>query len=290
MLPVEQYLLYRAINNTRHTALWPAFVPCQQPKNKTMKRYLYTILFLVIAAICQAQDPAYPAVPAAPLNITAAESFVDNDPGVGNGTPMTVSAAVDISNVSAVINVNGLSNGVHHLFIRTRNTEGSWSITNVKEFLYDANPNYTTPPPAPQNIIAAEYFIDTDPGFVAAVEKTMVAIGKAPIKVKDVVGFAVNRLLHALVIESIRLVEEGVCSPAEIDTACKLGLGHPIGPFELLDNTQNSLSLSVHEILHQAYGERFLPRPLLRQLVAAGYNGRKAGRGWHRYDSNGKRL
>jgi 3-hydroxybutyryl-CoA dehydrogenase len=132
--------------------------------------------------------------------------------------------------------------------------------------------------------------MDTDPAFVDAVEKTMVAIGKAPIRVKDVVGFAVNRLLHALVIESIRLVEEGVCSPADIDAACKLGLGHPIGPFELLDNTQNSLSLSVHEILHQAYGERFLPRPLLRQLVAAGYNGRKAGRGWHRYDSNGKRL
>ena len=132
--------------------------------------------------------------------------------------------------------------------------------------------------------------IDTDPAFVDAVEKTMVAIGKVPIRVKDVVGFAVNRLLHALVIESIRLVEEGVCSPADIDAACKLGLGHPIGPFELLDNTQNSLSLSVHEILHQAYGERFLPRPLLRQLVAAGYNGRKAGRGWHRYDSNGKRL
>jgi 3-hydroxybutyryl-CoA dehydrogenase len=132
--------------------------------------------------------------------------------------------------------------------------------------------------------------IDTDPAFVDAVERTMVAIGKAPIRVKDVVGFAVNRLLHALVIESIRLVEEGVCSPANIDAACKLGLGHPIGPFELLDNTQNSLSLSVHEILHQAYGERFLPRPLLRQLVAAGYNGRKAGRGWHRYDSNGKRL
>jgi 3-hydroxybutyryl-CoA dehydrogenase len=132
--------------------------------------------------------------------------------------------------------------------------------------------------------------IDTDPTFVDAVEKTMLTIGKAPIRVKDVVGFAVNRLLHALVIESIRLVEEGVCSPAEIDTACKLGLGHPIGPFELLDNTQNSLSLSVHEILHKAYGERFLPRPLLRQLVAAGYNGRKAGRGWHRYDSNGKRL
>lgn len=131
--------------------------------------------------------------------------------------------------------------------------------------------------------------VDTDPAFAAAVSRTMVAIGKAPILVKDVVGFAVNRLLHALVIESIRLVEEGVCSPADIDAACKLGLGHPIGPFELMDNTQNSLSLSVHEILHQAYGERFLPRPLLRQMAAAGYNGRKAGRGWHRYGSDGKK-
>lgn len=130
---------------------------------------------------------------------------------------------------------------------------------------------------------------DTDTAFVDAVIKMMVAIDKTPIRVKDVVGFADNLRLHALVLESIRLVEEGVCSPADIDVACKLGLGHAIGPFELMDNTQNSLSLSVHEILYQAYGERFLPRPLLRQMVAAGYNGRKAGRGWHRYDSSGKK-
>jgi 3-hydroxybutyryl-CoA dehydrogenase len=132
--------------------------------------------------------------------------------------------------------------------------------------------------------------MDTDPRYVDEVTELLVSVGKTPIRVKDVVGFAVNRLLHAMVLESIRLVEEGVCSAAEIDLACKLGLGHPIGPFELMDNTANSLSLSVHEILHAAYGERFLPRPLLRQLAAAGYEGRKAGRGWHRYDKNGKRL
>jgi 3-hydroxybutyryl-CoA dehydrogenase len=136
-------------------------------------------------------------------------------------------------------------------------------------------------------VIATE---DTDPAFSDAVARTLTAIGKTPIRVKDVVGFAVNRLLHALVIESIRLVEEGICSPADIDLACKLGLGHPIGPFELLDNTANSLSQRVHEILYQAYGERFLPRPLLRQMVAAGHDGRKAGRGWYRYDKAGKRL
>ncbi len=131
---------------------------------------------------------------------------------------------------------------------------------------------------------------DTDPAFADDVAAILTAIGKTPIRVKDVVGFAVNRLLHALVIESIRLVEEGVCAPADIDAACKLGLGHPIGPFELMDNTANSLSQSVHEILYKPYGERFLPRPLLRQMVGAGYNGRKAGRGWHRYDKDGKRL
>lgn len=132
--------------------------------------------------------------------------------------------------------------------------------------------------------------MDSDARYVAGVEAALRAIGKTPIRVKDVVGFAVNRLLHAMVLEAIRLVEEGVCSPADIDIGCKLGLGHPIGPFELMDNTMNSLSLSVHQILHQAYGERFQPRPLLRQLVEAGYNGRKAGRGWHRYDSSGKRA
>jgi 3-hydroxybutyryl-CoA dehydrogenase len=132
--------------------------------------------------------------------------------------------------------------------------------------------------------------MDTDPVFIDQISETLTAIGKTPIRVKDVVGFAVNRLLHALVIESIRLVEEGVCTPADIDAACKLGLGHPIGPFELLDNTANSLSQSVHEILYQAYGERFLPRPLLRQMVEAGYDGRKSGRGWYRYGKDGKRI
>ncbi len=132
--------------------------------------------------------------------------------------------------------------------------------------------------------------LDTDPSYADAISETLRTIGKTPIRVKDVVGFAINRLLHALVIESIRLVEEGVCTPADIDLGCKLGLGHPIGPFELLDNTTNTLSRDVHDILYKAYGERFLPRPLLRQMVAAGYDGRKAGRGWYLYDKDGKRL
>jgi 3-hydroxybutyryl-CoA dehydrogenase len=126
--------------------------------------------------------------------------------------------------------------------------------------------------------------IDTSADTVAIATQACVDAGKTPITVKDVVGFAVNRMLHAFMIEAIRLVEEGVATPEELDLACKLGLGHPIGPFELMDATQNSLSLQVQGILREAYGERFQPRPLLRQMVQAGYNGKRAGRGWYRYD------
>ncbi|MFO1319444.1 MAG: 3-hydroxyacyl-CoA dehydrogenase family protein [Burkholderiales bacterium] len=125
--------------------------------------------------------------------------------------------------------------------------------------------------------------LDTDEATVTALMAFGQSIGKTPIRVKDVVGFAVNRMLHVFIIEAIRLVEEGVCTPQEIDTACRLGLGHPIGPFELLDATTNSLSLQAQGILHDAYGERFRPRPLLKQMVKAGYNGKRAGRGWYRY-------
>jgi 3-hydroxybutyryl-CoA dehydrogenase len=108
-------------------------------------------------------------------------------------------------------------------------------------------------------------------------------IGKTPIKVKDVPGFAVNRILHAMWIEANRLVEEDVATPEDIDTACKLGLGHPIGPYALMDLTSNDLNLEVQEILYEAYGERFMPRPILKQKVNANHLGRKTGRGWYTY-------
>ncbi|HZP92934.1 MAG TPA: 3-hydroxyacyl-CoA dehydrogenase family protein [Burkholderiales bacterium] len=132
--------------------------------------------------------------------------------------------------------------------------------------------------------------VEVIPGLDTAQQTVDAAIaacreaGKTPIRVKDVVGFAVNRILHAFMIEAVRLVEEGVATAEEVDLACKLGLGHPIGPFELSDAVTNRLCLQVQEILHRAYGPRFLPRPLLRQMVQAGYDGKKAGRGWYKYD------
>ena len=126
---------------------------------------------------------------------------------------------------------------------------------------------------------------DTDPAAVEAAMALCREAGKAPIRVKDVVGFAVNRLLHAFWIEAVRLVEEEVATPEDIDAACKLGLGHPVGPFELMDAVSNGLTLQVREILHAAYGPRFLPRPLLKRMVGAGRDGRRAGRGWYGYGS-----
>lgn len=121
---------------------------------------------------------------------------------------------------------------------------------------------------------------DTAPEIVAVVLDLCRSAGKTPIEIKDVAGFAVNRVLHAFIIEAVRLVEEGVATPADIDTACRLGLGHPMGPFELMDATTSHLCLQVQEILQEAYGERFRPRPLLKQRVQAGLVGGRGKPGW----------
>lgn len=124
---------------------------------------------------------------------------------------------------------------------------------------------------------------DTTDEVIAQVMDLCRSAGKEPIRVKDVPGFAVNRVLHAFLIEAVKLVEEGVATPEDIDKACRLGLGHPMGPFELMDVVTNSLSLQAQEIMHDAYGERFRPASLLKQKVAAGHIGRKTGRGWKIY-------
>jgi len=109
------------------------------------------------------------------------------------------------------------------------------------------------------------------------------SIGKAPIKVADCAGFVVNRILGAINDEAIRLYEEGVATPADIDQACKMGLGHPIGPFALMDQISNELNLKICRIFQENYGERFRPRPALVRKVDAGHFGRKTGKGWFDY-------
>lgn len=120
----------------------------------------------------------------------------------------------------------------------------------------------------------------TDPVVADQVTGILEGIGKQPVRIKDVAGFAVNRMLHAMLIEAVKLVEEGVASPADLDTACRLGLGHPIGPFAMMDAVTSDLCLQVQEILHDAYGERFRPPALLKQRVVAGFGGGRGRPGW----------
>jgi 3-hydroxybutyryl-CoA dehydrogenase len=128
--------------------------------------------------------------------------------------------------------------------------------------------------------------VEVIPGFETSRETIEAAtahcrrIGKEPIAVKDVAGFAVNRMLHALIIEAVRLVEEGVATPESLDAACRLGLGHAMGPFELMDAVTSSLCVQAQEIMQEAYGERFRPPPLLKQRVRAGFVGGKGAIGW----------
>jgi 3-hydroxybutyryl-CoA dehydrogenase len=128
--------------------------------------------------------------------------------------------------------------------------------------------------------------VEVIPGFRTADETTELTLnhcrhlGKTPILVKDVAGFAVNRVLHAFIIEAVRLVEEQVATPEDIDIACRLGLGHPMGPFELMDAVTSTLCVQAQEIMQEAYGERFRPPALLKQRVKAGYGGGKGKAGW----------
>ncbi|HYM92744.1 MAG TPA: kelch repeat-containing protein [Chitinophagaceae bacterium] len=102
----------------------------------------------------------YPAAPANAPNITKAEYFFDTDPGFGNGTDIPVSSGTIISNVSFTANINLISTGIHQVFVRVKDANSNWSISN-RTFFY----KYPGSPTSVPNIIKAEYFFDNDPGF-----------------------------------------------------------------------------------------------------------------------------
>jgi len=117
----------------------------------------------------------------------------------------------------------------------------------------------------------------------AAVHAVLTKIRKEPVMVKDVTGFALNRLFHAFYLEACRLIEEGVCSVEDVDKVCLYGLGHPMGIFKLLDLTGHDLNMNVDQILFDAYGDRFRPSAYIQRLVDAGKLGKKTGEGFYKY-------
>ena len=110
------------------------------------------------------------------------------------------------------------------------------------------------------------------------------ALGKAPVATKDSTGFIVNRLLVPYLLEAIRLLESGIASKEDIDQAMKLGCGHPMGPFTLLDLVGLDTAMYVAEVMFDEFREaRLAPPPLLKRMVLAGQLGRKSGRGFYDY-------
>ena len=127
--------------------------------------------------------------------------------------------------------------------------------------------------------------LETSDQALATAEAAARAMGKETVLVRESPGFVTSRINALIGNEAFAMLEAGVASARDIDKALKLGLNHPMGPFELVDLVGLDTRLSILEYLHRALGEKYRPNPLLVQFVKAGRLGRKAGRGVYEYPS-----
>ena len=132
--------------------------------------------------------------------------------------------------------------------------------------------------------------LKTSPETVAVTEEICKQMKKVTVRVKDVPGFLVNRINNALRNEAYNCMVEGVASIEDIDTALKLALRHPMGPFELADFVGLDVGLGVATSLYEGYKDaKWRPNMVLQQLVQSGDLGRKTGKGWYDYTSGEKK-
>ncbi len=125
--------------------------------------------------------------------------------------------------------------------------------------------------------------LETSEDTLAACREVGRRMGKEVVVVRESPGFVTSRINALIGNEAFAMLEAGIASAEDIDKAVKLGLNHPMGPFELVDLVGLDVRLSILEYLHKTLGEKYRPSPLLRQYVKAGRRGRKAGRGVYEY-------
>jgi 3-hydroxybutyryl-CoA dehydrogenase len=144
--------------------------------------------------------------------------------------------------------------------------------------------HFMNPPPVMQ-LIEIIRGLQTSDATYQAILALAKRFGKTTVTSKDAPGFIVNRILIPLLNEACFALQEGLASPEDIDTGVRLGLNHPMGPLTLADFIGLDTCLYIAEVLHRELGDdKYRPAPLLRQYVAAGWFGRKAGRGFYRYE------
>lgn len=128
--------------------------------------------------------------------------------------------------------------------------------------------------------------LQTSDATYAATEALASAVGKTPVEVKDSFGFVSNRVLIPMINEAVYCLYEGIGTPEAIDTVMKLGMNHPMGPLTLADLIGLDTCLSIMEVLYEGFNDsKYRPCPLLKQMVDAGYLGRKSGRGFYDYSA-----
>ncbi len=125
--------------------------------------------------------------------------------------------------------------------------------------------------------------LETDDETLAAAVDVGKRMGKEVVVIKESPGFITSRINAMIGNEAFYMLQEGVASAQDIDKALKLGLNHPMGPFEMVDLVGLDTRLHILEYLHKSLGEKFRPAPLMVQYVKAGRLGRKAGRGVYEY-------